>query len=177
MSRKKFCLVKMYYCDFFSKRKAFNLRVCWNKPFITGLGPNPIEHLVRTGRPHCLLQPYSCDILLISYYSLINSFNKWYSQWSFVNYSLSKYCLSQTCHMTCVMYNLFKKNLYIFGTKQRKGEREIKPVRWTICTCAQQGKICHSMRRLSNKEYSLELLSDNVLPFTICQVVCYPLTA
>ena len=36
------------------------MKECWIKPFISGFGPNPIEHWAPTGRPHCLLQPYSC---------------------------------------------------------------------------------------------------------------------
>ena len=44
----------------FSKNKIFNLKICWIKPFISGFGPNPIEHWAKTGRLHCLLQPYSC---------------------------------------------------------------------------------------------------------------------
>ena len=45
----------------FSKNKIFNLKVCWIKLFISGFGKNPITHLAPTGRPHCLLQPYSCE--------------------------------------------------------------------------------------------------------------------
>ena len=63
IDRKKFCLVKMYYCDFFFTKKIFNLKVCWIKPFISGFRPNLIEHWAQTGRPHCLLQPYHCEIL------------------------------------------------------------------------------------------------------------------
>ena len=29
-------------------------------PFISGFRPNSIEHQAPTGRPHCLLRPYSC---------------------------------------------------------------------------------------------------------------------
>ena len=47
----------------FSKNKIFNLKVCWIKPFISGFGPNPIELWAPTGRPHWLLQPYSCEAL------------------------------------------------------------------------------------------------------------------
>ena len=36
------------------------MKVCWIKPFISGFGPNPIEHRAKTGRLHCVLQPYSC---------------------------------------------------------------------------------------------------------------------
>ena len=46
----------------FSKKKIFSLKVCSIKPFISGFGPNPIEHWAPTGRPHCLLQPYSCVV-------------------------------------------------------------------------------------------------------------------
>ena len=60
----------------FSKYKIFNLKVCWIKPFISGFGPNPIEHRAKTGRlhweytvstltVHCLLQPYSCGPRLL----------------------------------------------------------------------------------------------------------------
>ena len=38
----------------------FNLKVCRIKPFISGFGPNPIEHRAKTGRLHCLLHSFSC---------------------------------------------------------------------------------------------------------------------
>ena len=44
----------------FLKKKIFNLKVCSIKPFISGFGPNHIEHRAPTGRSHCLLQPNSC---------------------------------------------------------------------------------------------------------------------
>ena len=44
----------------FSRNKIFNLKVCRNKPFISGFGPNPIEHRAKTGRLHCLLHSFSC---------------------------------------------------------------------------------------------------------------------
>ena len=44
----------------FSRNKIFNLKVCRIKPFISGFGPNPIEHRAKTGRLHCLLQSFSC---------------------------------------------------------------------------------------------------------------------
>ena len=45
----------------FSRNKIFNLKVCRIKPFISGFGPNPIEHRAKTGRLHCLLHSFSCE--------------------------------------------------------------------------------------------------------------------
>ena len=48
----------MYFCEFFLKKHLFNLKLCWINPFISGFGPNPIEHWAPTGWPHFLLQLY-----------------------------------------------------------------------------------------------------------------------
>ena len=44
----------------FSRNQIFNFKVCRIKPFISGFGPNPIEHRAKTGRLHCLLHSFSC---------------------------------------------------------------------------------------------------------------------
>ena len=60
----------------FCKNKILNLKVCWIKSFISGLGQIPLNIKLKQDdyTQHCLLQPYSCvsgiNIKYICFYGL-----------------------------------------------------------------------------------------------------------
>ena len=98
---------------FFFLNKIFNLKVCWTKPFISGIGPNPVEHRAWTGQPHCLLQPYSCApdtkavkaLLYLKYWRFEANSDSWLETEIFSPSNISLAAPSRHLGSLCVLWH------------------------------------------------------------------------